>query len=291
MNASSAIRVLLLRVAGTNCDRELARAFELAGAGVVTLHINRLLADPGQLAGYQIFAIPGGFSYGDDISSGKILANQLIHHLGVPLRRWIQDGKLILGICNGFQALVKAGLLPGSMPQLPQADRQPVTLTHNRQERFEDRWIRLRSYSRICPWIPAGETLQLPVAHGEGRFVVRDAAVLEALRQNDQIVFRYVTGEGQAAVNFPENPNGSVDAIAGICDGTGRVLGMMPHPERFVAPHQHPAWTRQSKLPQPDGLALFENAVRFVRAQMTVTIGATASTAEVTARRGCSENI
>ncbi len=171
--------ILLLRTAGTNCDRELAHAFNLASEGqaeVVPLHINQLLANPAQLADCQILGFPGGFSYGDDIASGKILANQLIHHLNPLSNNSSPIGKLILGVCNGFQILVKAGLLPGPIPQLDPADWHPTTLTYNSNGKFQDRWIRVRPLSKLCKWIPQnGPTLDLPIAHGEGRFVTRDA--------------------------------------------------------------------------------------------------------------------
>src|SRR6187551_2925936 len=181
-------RVLLLRTAGTNCDRELAHAFSLVGAQVDALHINALLKDATQLEQYQVLAFPGGFSYGDDIASGKILANQLIHHLQAPLRTFIDEGKLILGVCNGFQILVKSGLLPGPMPQLAAEDWHPTTLTHNSNGRFQDRWVKVKAISKKSAWLPAKPVvLDLPIAHGEGRFVTRDAAVMAALRANDQI--------------------------------------------------------------------------------------------------------
>ena len=199
----SRIQVLLLRTAGTNCDRELAHAFALAGAAVNTVHINALLKDPALLQQPQILALPGGFSYGDDIASGKILANQLIHHLRQPLRQFVADGKMILGICNGFQVLVKSGLLPGPLPQLAETDWHPTTLTYNTQGKFEDRWTLVRSESKVCKWLAPGKVLALPIAHGEGRFVTRDAAVMQALQQNDQIVFRYVDAAGNPAQGFP----------------------------------------------------------------------------------------
>lgn len=265
-------KVLLLRTAGTNCDRELAHAFSLAGAQVDALHINTLLADPARFAQYQILGFPGGFSYGDDIASGKILANQLIHHLREPLRQFINDGKLVLGICNGFQVLVKSGLLPGPMPQLTPDDWHPATLTYNNTGRFEDRWTRCQIGSKLCKWLPenaAGKILDLPVAHGEGRFVTRDDAVLHALQANDQIVFRYVDPAGNPTQAFPHNPNGSVDAIAGICDATGRVLGLMPHPERIADTLNHPHRTRG--IGGPDGQLLFETAVAYVHSHQAVT--------------------
>jgi phosphoribosylformylglycinamidine synthase len=269
---SSIVRVLLLRTAGTNCDRELTLAFQRAGAAVESLHIHRLLADPAVLGNFQILGFPGGFSYGDDIASGKILANQLTHHLRDPLEQWVRDGKMILGVCNGFQVLVKAGLLPGPMPQLEPSDLFCATLTHNAKARFEDRWVRLQSQSAVCKWIEPGKSLFLPIAHGEGRFAVRDQAVMDALDANDQIALRYVTADGLPAVDFPDNPNGSADAIAGICDITGRVLGLMPHPERFIDAMQHPFWTRQSGQAVPDGLQLFENAVKYIHAGMAVSV-------------------
>src|ERR1051325_2492133 len=223
-------RVLLLRTAGTNCDRELAHAFTLVGAEVDALHINALLKDPAQLEKYQVLGFPGGFSYGDDIASGKILANQLIHQRRGPLRTFVEEGKLVIGICNGFQVLVKSGLLPGPLPELQVDDWHPTTLTYNTSGRFEDRWVKVRSVSKKCAWLPSDKAvaLDLPVAHGEGRFVTRDAAVMAALRANDLIALRYVTESGEVAKEFPALPNGSQEAIAGICDVTGRVLGLMP---------------------------------------------------------------
>ena len=267
---SSSVRVLLPRTAGTNCDQELAWAFEQAGAAVTKLHINRLMNAPDQLRHYHILALAGGFSYGDDIASGKIFANQLVHHLKNPLEQWVRDGKLIIGICNGFQILVKAGLLPGPLPQFAPEDTRTATLTHNSHARFEDRWVRLKTFSSLCKWIRPGQLLRLPVAHGEGRFMVRSPGVLAALQQNDQIVLRYVDAGGQATSDFPDNPNGSTDAIAGICDITGRVLGLMPHPERFTQMHQSPDWTRADQT--ADGMQIFRNAVDFVHASQSLDI-------------------
>jgi len=265
-------RVLLLRTAGTNCDRELDHAFTLVGATVESLHINALLANPAQLQQFQILAFPGGFSYGDDIASGKILANQLIHHLRSPLRQFVDDGNLVLGICNGFQVLVKSGLLPGPMPQLAADDWHPTTLTYNTQGRFEDRWVKLRCISKKCAWLPesGAPILDFPIAHGEGRFVTRDAAVLEALRANDQIALEYVNPDGTRATSFPALPNGSTDAIAGICDTTGRVLGLMPHPERVVHAENHPLFTRGTG--KPDGLLIFQTALKYLHERQAVTV-------------------
>ena len=269
------VKVLLFRTAGTNCDRELAHAFTQAGAQVDALHINAILKNPALLADYHILGFPGGFSYGDDIASGKIFANQLIHHLAAPLKQFIADGKMVVGICNGFQILVKSGLLPGPMPQLAPEDWHPATLTYNTCGSFVDRWVRIKSVSNICKWIPAGKTLWIPVAHGEGRFVTRDAAVLEALKANDQLAFQYVDdagGGGNPATEFPANPNGSIASIAGICDVTGRVLGLMPHPERIADAVNHPLYTRDPAAAHADGRIMFETAVAHIRSQQTVAV-------------------
>lgn len=250
-------RVLILRAPGANCDAETQFAFETAGAVADRVHINRLREQPQSLLRYQILVVPGGFTYGDDVAAGKILANQLAHHLSDTLRRFRDAEKLILGICNGFQALLKAGLI---MP--PDEDGPLATLTHNASGRFEDRWIYLQARPGTCPFLQGYERMQLPVAHGEGNFICREPWILKGLEQTGQVVLRYVDEQGQAG-EFPINPNGSMGDVAGVCDPTGRVLGLMPHPERHVLPTQHPRWTRLGLAPEGDGLRLFRNAVEF----------------------------
>jgi phosphoribosylformylglycinamidine synthase len=250
-------RVLILRAPGANRDVDARFAFESAGAAADLVHINRLRERPALLQKYQVLTVPGGFTYGDDVAAGKILANQLAHFLGDALRKFRNADKLILGICNGFQAILKAGLL------VPPDDDGPVaTLTANSHGRFEDRWIYLQSTPNRCPFLTGIERMHLPIAHGEGRFLCRTAWQLEGLQQAGQVVLRYVDESGQPG-DFPVNPNGSQNDIAGICDTTGRVLGLMPHPENHVLPTQHPRWTRRGLAPEGDGLALFRNAVRF----------------------------
>jgi phosphoribosylformylglycinamidine synthase subunit PurQ / glutaminase len=245
-------KTLILRTAGTNCDAETQHAFELAGATVEKLHLNRVLADPSLLNDYQLLALPGGFSYGDDIAAGKILASQIVHHLNEPLRRFIEAGKPIIGICNGFQVLVKTDLLPGA---LAGATGQTATLTHNNTGRFICRWVRVKPVGQHCIWTHGIDELELPIAHGEGQFMPGSAAVRQALKDNDQIALVYAD----------ENPNGSTDDIAGVCDASGLVFGLMPHPERFVSQQQHPAWSsRKSSDTEGAGLAMFKNAVRHV---------------------------
>jgi phosphoribosylformylglycinamidine synthase len=259
-------RTLVLRAAGANCDGETAYAFELAGAASELVHINRLLADPSLLDGYQILAIPGGFSYGDDISAGRILANQIVHHLGDVVRGFIESGRPVIGICNGFQVLVKTDLLPGSITG---RSGQTATLTNNDCGRFVDRWVRLGAVKRSkCVWTDGLQPplIELPVAHGEGKFIPGDDSVRRALWENGQVALVYAREDGSPARGqFPDNPNGSVDDIAGVCDSSGLVFGLMPHPERYVDPIQHPAWTSQRPQRKTGyGLQIFANAVRHV---------------------------
>jgi phosphoribosylformylglycinamidine synthase len=250
-------RVLVLRAPGANCDSEAQFACELAGADAERLHINRLRENPALLGRYQILVVPGGFTYGDDVAAGKILANQLAHFLGDELRKFRDRERLILGICNGFQAILKAGLLLAD-----DEDGSVATLAHNSHGKFEDRWIHLQATPGKCPFLTGIDRLHLPIAHGEGRFLCRTTWQLEGLKQAGQAVLRYVDEQGRAG-EFPVNPNGSQGDIAGICDTTGRVLGLMPHPERHVLPTQHPRWTRVGLAKEGDGLAIFRNAVRF----------------------------
>jgi phosphoribosylformylglycinamidine synthase subunit PurQ / glutaminase len=250
-------RVLVLRAPGANCDAEAQFAFELAGALAERVHVNRLREQPGLLKRYQILVIPGGFTYGDDVAAGKILANQLRHFLCDALRAFRDADKLILGICNGFQALLKAGLLV-----VPDEDGPLATLTNNAKGLFEDRWIVLQATPGRCPFLTGYERLHVPVAHGEGRLICREPWIMEGLHQAGQVVLRYAA-PGGGPVAYPDNPNGSQDDVAGLCDISGRVLGLMPHPERHVLPTQHPRWTREGLAPEGDGLRLFRNAVQF----------------------------
>ena len=273
----AAPRVLILRAPGANCDGETQFAFEQAGGAAERLHINRLRENPKLLKTFQILAIPGGFAYGDDVAAGKVLAIQLQHFLGDALREFRDKERLILGICNGFQVLLKAGVI------LPPDDEGPVaTLAHNAHGRFEDRWIHMAATPGRCVFLKGYHRLHLPIAHGEGNFICREAWMLKGLEQSGQVVLRYCApdageqrglkeGAGQSAVGnpqsgilpFPINPNGSQGNVAGVCDATGRVLGLMPHPERHMLPTQHPQWTRHGLASEGDGLRLFRNAVEF----------------------------
>lgn len=250
-------RTLVLRAPGTNCDVETQFAFEQAGGVAECLHINRLREQPRLLQQFQILAVPGGFSYGDDVGAGKILAVELSRFLGDALRKFRDSERLILGICNGFQVLLKAGLI---VP--PDEDGPLVTLTHNTNGRYEDRWVHLETTPGKCPFLTGYTRFTIPMAHGEGRFISREAWILEGLQQAGQIVLKYVDVDGKPG-GHPINPNGSQGDVAGVCDATGRVLGLMPHPERHILPTQHPRWTRNGLAPEGDGLRLFRNAVGY----------------------------
>ena len=252
-------KALVLRAAGTNCDRESVFALEQAGFAAERVHVFRFMENPAALADYQFLVIPGGFSYGDDVAAGKILANQMIHRLAEPLNEFVAAGKLVIGICNGFQVLMKSGLLPWAKID-PSAAQRDATLAWNDSGRFEDFWIHLRADSDKCVFLPKGEIVALPIAHGEGKFVCREEAVLDRLREGDQVALRYCDEQGHAGGAYPVNPNGSADDVAGLCDPSGRVLGLMPHPERFVDITHHPQWTRR-ELRRADGRMFFERAM------------------------------
>ncbi|MFO0870051.1 MAG: phosphoribosylformylglycinamidine synthase I [Pirellulales bacterium] len=256
-------RVLILRAPGTNCDQETAYAFQRAGAITEACHINRLLESPTRLADFQIACLPGGFSYGDDIAAGRILANQFRHHLTDFLREFRDAGKLVFGICNGFQILIKSGLLLADGPSGP-----PATLTWNESGHFQDRWVQLRTDGQRCVFLRGIDQMYLPIAHAEGKFVTRDQETLTHLRDAGQLALRYAgPASGSAAKDeplpFPHNPNGAWANVAGVCDSTGRVFGLMPHPERHIDPTHHPRWTRLPPRTEGDGLRVFQNAVSF----------------------------
>lgn len=254
-------RVLVLKTAGINCDQETAFAFESAGAAPEFVHVNELVSGKKSLGDYQILAISGGFTYGDDIAAGKILANELKSKLFEDLKKFIHDGKLIIGICNGFQVLVKAGLLPGS-----EDFAQEATLANNDCGFFQDKWVHLKNPGECkCVWTKGlPEVVYLPIAHGEGKFIPKSEEVLERLKKGGQIVFQYCDAAGRLG-DYPVNPNGSLDSIAGICDASGRVFGLMPHPERHLTSLQHPRWTREGLKKHGDGFPIFLNAVNYFK--------------------------
>ena len=251
-------RVLILHADGTNRDNEAAQAFELAGAQPEIVHLNQLRAREKRWGDYQILALPGGFSYADTLGAGRLWALDLRVYFADEMSAFVASGKPVIGICNGFQALVKSGLLPFSDEKQASA-----TLTFNAAGRFECRWVTLAPQSQKCIWTRGlQEPIECPVAHGEGNFVLRDAAMLDTLRANDQIALIYARPDGTPAQGeYPLNPNGSLADIAGICNPQGNVLGLMPHPEDHIIAYQHPRWTRNERGRM--GLGLFENGVRY----------------------------
>ncbi len=264
----SAPKVLVLRAPGINCERETHHAFARAGGAPELLHVRQLLAAPERLEQFRVLAIPGGFSYGDDISSGRVLAQEIKTRLGEQLLRFVERGGLVLGICNGFQVLVRLGLLPGTRGALD----EEVTLTHNLSNHYECRWVTLRTPKSRCVFVPAGLTLRWPAAHGEGRLVARDAALQRVLLDEGYAVALYVDEHGEPTERYPHNPNGAPLGIAGLTDRTGRVLGVMPHPDRSYLPTHMPQWRRtlleRGELPPDgDGMVVFREMVRVARTE------------------------
>lgn len=248
-------RVLIIRAPGTNCDEETAYAWQLAGAHVEVAHIGRLLESPVMIDRFQVLTIPGGFSYGDDLGAGRVLATRMGLVLADAVGALRGRHGLILGICNGFQVLVRAGLLPG------RDDLGPATLTRNDSGHFEDRWVRMLVRGGKTPFLADDGLIEMPLAHGEGKFLMARAGVLDRLDADGQIVLRYVDEAGRVTESYPANPNGSPGGVAGVCDPSGLILGLMPHPERNVLRWHHPRWTREGVPAEGDGLGLFRNAV------------------------------
>ncbi|MBI3587762.1 phosphoribosylformylglycinamidine synthase I [Candidatus Micrarchaeota archaeon] len=253
------VRACVLYGFGINCDCETQHAFQSAGAFAERIHVNDLISGGRKLSEFDILAFPGGFSFGDDLGSGKVLGNKFKFNLKGELAQFVADGKLVIGICNGFQSLVKMGLLPGL-----EGDyfTQRATLTFNDSGKFEDRWVHLKlNPSSKCVWTRGIEGLYLPVRHGEGKFVAGDS-VLDELERNGQVVAQYVNASGGIA-GYPLNPNGSLRSIAGVCDPEGRIFGLMPHPEAYNHPTNHPRWTRGGVrgVEKHLGLKVFANAV------------------------------
>ena len=277
--------VCVLRAPGTNCDVETAYAFDRCGAKAQRVHLFRVLEDPQILAQYQILCIPGGFSYGDDIGAGVIFSSQLRGHLAGTIGEFLQVDKLVLGICNGFQVLLKSGILPGGSGEWPATVdcSAPATLTWNDNGKYTALWVRLGRMSDRNIFLRGIDEIDLPIAHAEGKLVVRDGSILEDWYRNGQIALCYQSRDGGTQsredtemrqgteslaafpLPYPDNPNGSVANIAGLGDRSGRVLGLMPHPERFIHATQHPHWTRRGMSGEGDGLKLFRNAVEYFR--------------------------
>lgn len=272
-------RVLILRAPGTNCDEETAYAFEIAGAKAQRIHVNQLIANPTIARSFQILCIPGGFSYGDDIAAGRILASQLKRHLRDTIDWFRSEDRLVLGICNGFQVLMRMGLLNDATDSSVKPPAPTSTLTWNDHGQFEDRWVHLRVDQTPCVFLRNIDRMYLPIAHAEGKFVTDTAASLQAMASEGRLALRYAaeddgqnlqgSADGKAVdtvLPFPANPNGSQANVAGVCDASGRLFGLMPHPERHIDPTHHPTWTRREHQPEfGDGYAIFKNAVDYFR--------------------------
>ncbi len=251
----SKVNVLVIRAAGINCDEEVMHCWKIAGASPTLMHVNELAKQPKILDDVQIVTIPGGFSYGDDIAAGVILAQRLQHDIADPLKKLIDRGGGVLGICNGFQVMVKMGLLPGVDTATDQ-----VTVTYNDSARFEARWVRLQVNTDHCVFLKKDTVLEMPIEHAEGKVVTAAETVADQLEERGLIAVKYVDVNG-CSDSYPANPNGSVAGIAGLCDPTGRVFGLMPHPDRHFEHTHHPHWTRRNNDHPPDGLTVFQNAV------------------------------
>ena len=252
-------KVLVLRAPGINCDGEAAAAMELAGASADRVHINRLADGSVRLADYAMLLIPGGFAYGDHLGAGRMLAVDLIHRLRDDLQAFVAAGRPVLGICNGFQVLVKTGLLP-------EREVGRATLSDNASEHYECRWIRLAANPASPCIFTEGldEPFDLPVGHGEGRFLA-DQPTLDRLAANQQIVLQYIDASNQPTERYPANPNGAARAVAGICNRAGNVFGLMPHPDRAFLPQQHPQWRRRGLDQAGPGMLMFRNAVKAMK--------------------------
>jgi phosphoribosylformylglycinamidine synthase len=248
------LKVLIIRVAGTNCDKETEFAFSSLGADTFLWHLNQLKGKK-NLDDFQIICIPGGFSYGDNLGAGKIFSLELILWFKESLKRFIEKGGFILGICNGFQVLVKSGILPNL------DFKQKITLTQNTSAKFEDRWVYLKIEKPLIWFKDLPPIINLPVAHAEGRFLC-EKEVLEEIEKKGLVALRYVDKEGKIA-GYPFNPNGSLNNIAGICDESGRILGLMPHPERFIFFHQYPFWQKEKVF--CFGKKIFENVIEYFK--------------------------
>ena len=254
------IPVCIVTGYGINADLELAEAFRLTGGASERIHIRELIDTPAVMDRFSILAFPGGFSFGDHLGSGKVFASLFKQHLRARLDTLLSRGGLVIGICNGFQTLVKMGILPN----LSGDWSQEVSLIHNDSGVFEDRWIRLQSASATrCVWTANLPPIQCPVRHGEGKFVVKDQTIQKILVEENLIALTYTARNG-GQPTYPENPNGSLLDIAGICDRTGRVFGLMPHPEAFITPYNHPSWTK-ALPPRAEGLLVFEKGINFAR--------------------------
>lgn len=262
-------KVLIFSGYGLNSEEETAYGFSLAGADAEIVHINDVVGGIYKLENYQILSFPGGFAYGDDTGAGNAYANKIKNHLWENISNFVQKDKLVIGICNGCQIIHNLGLVPSFSSNFGE---RRVALTNNDTARFTTRWTDLK-VSCSSPWLRGIDTISLPIAHGEGKFYA-DKNTLELLHKNKQIALQYIKGEISTYLDLPSNPNGSIDDIAGLTDETGKILGLMPHPERGMFFNQLPNWQLEKeklnregkKLPsEGPGLQIFKNAVEYFK--------------------------
>lgn len=271
---SRKVKAIILTGNGTNCEIEMARACKMAGADIADIvHISELLYGEKSLDNYAFLNLPGGFLDGDDLGSAKAGVNRFLNArirdsrnlLFDQLIKFINAGKLILGICNGFQLMIKLGLLPALNGNYI---HQCATLTYNDSGRFEDRWVYLKTDAESpCVYTRGTDILYLPVRHGEGKFIPQNTAVINQMDKKNLCALRYCVPDGRPSMEYPANPNGSINAVAGICDETGRLFGLMPHPEAYLSRINHPRWTRENVPSEGQGLLFFRNAVDFIRSK------------------------
>jgi phosphoribosylformylglycinamidine synthase len=259
------VKVLVITGFGLNCEKETATAFNYCGATAEKVHLNDILAGKRNLDEFHILAFIGGFSFGDHLGSGSVFANRVKYNLRGQLEKFITDGKLVIGICNGFQTLTRLGMVPALNSEY---FTQQAALAHNDSGVFRDDWCCLKANpASPCVFTRGIDKVRLPIRHGEGKFVADDAT-MEMIEKNNLVVLRYANADGSVATEFPANPNGSLNSIAGICDATGRVFGLMPHPEAFLSPFNSPSWTAdklKGELPEEgEGVVFFRNAVNYV---------------------------
>lgn len=258
------VKVLIITGFGLNCERETSAAFDSCGALSEKVHLNDILSGKRSMSEFHILAFIGGFSFGDHLGAGTVFANRVKFRLREDLEKFIADGKLIIGICNGFQTLTRMGLVPALNKEY---FRQEAALAHNDSGVFRDDWVYLKA-NPACPCVftKGIDRIRLPIRHGEGKFAADETDMLEIEKRN-LVALRYANADGSIAVDFPANPNGSTNSIAGICDETGRIFGLMPHPEAFLSPYNAPDWTYEiTKGPLPEegeGKIIFRNAVNF----------------------------
>lgn len=266
----SKVKVLIITGFGLNCEKETTAAFTSNGATAEMVHLNDLLEGKRKLEEFHILAFIGGFSFGDHLGSGTVFANRVRYNMRDQLEKFVKDGKLIIGICNGFQTLTRLGMVPAVNGDYFQ---QEAALAHNDCGTFRDDWIHLKANPNSpCVFTKGIDQIRMPIRHGEGKFVAEEA-IMNKIEANNQVVFRYANADGSIATEFPANPNGSINAIAGICDTTGRVFGLMPHPEAFLSQYNAPDWTTQKikgTLPSKgEGSVIFANAVKYAAKNLT----------------------